>query len=157
MECLSYQADFQKDVEAFLKNVFDSFGFRWEPENKDADTRRISEVYQKRGEFWTLWEGDQIVGSIALRVLTDKVGEIKRFYMLPEYRSLGFGNLLLRTALQEAPRFGFEKLRLDTTSRSLAGIHLFRKYGFQEIPRYNDNSQAEFFFEIGLVSKKGYS
>jgi ribosomal protein S18 acetylase RimI-like enzyme len=75
---------------------------------------------------------------------------VKRFYLLSDYRDKGCGKKLLEKAIQTAPRFGFKRLRLDTTSRSAAAIHLFQKYGFKEITRYNDNPRAEFFFELIL-------
>ena len=150
MECLSFKPKFQNDLEIFLEKVFVSFGFQWLPDGKDADTRDIPNVYQKQGDFWLLRDGGRMIGSIALRALDHSTGEVKRFYLLPEYRRKGCGKRLLEKAIQTAPQFGFKKLRLDTTSRSTTAIHLFQKYGFKEIPRYNDNPRAEFFFELNL-------
>jgi hypothetical protein len=44
----------------------------------------------------------------------------------------------------------WKNLRLDTTSKSPAAISLFRKHGFVEIVRYNDDPFAEIFMELSL-------
>jgi hypothetical protein len=39
-------------------------------------------------------------------------------------------------------------VRLDTSSKSPVAIAMFRRRGFVEIPRYNDDPFAELFMEL---------
>jgi putative acetyltransferase len=151
MECLPYRAEFQKELEQFLVGPFLEIGIELDPEGQHSDLRRIPEFYQKTGDFWVLRDHGKIVGTIALRWIEDRTGEIKRFFVDSKKRGKGQGKLLLEKVIQSAPTFGFRKLRLDTNSKSPAAIHLFKKYGFRMIPRYNDEPDAEYFFEFTFV------
>jgi len=53
-------------------------------------------------------------------------------------------------SLEEARRLGCRSLRLDTESKLEAAVHLYRTYGFVEIPRYNDNRRADIWMERSL-------
>lgn len=46
--------------------------------------------------------------------------------------------------------FAFAHLRLDTIRNSGPALHLFEKHGFVEIPRYNENPDADLFMELDL-------
>jgi len=52
--------------------------------------------------------------------------------------------------LNEARRLGCRALRLDSESRLEAAVHLYRVYGFVDIPRYNDNRRADVWMERAL-------
>ena len=47
-------------------------------------------------------------------------------------------------------RLGCRALRLDSESKLEAAVHLYRAYGFAEIPRYNDNRRADIWMERPL-------
>ncbi|HVM32037.1 MAG TPA: GNAT family N-acetyltransferase [bacterium] len=151
MECLPYRAEFQSELEEFLLGPFKEIGEDLDLTGRHADLRRIPEFYQKTGDFWVLRDQGKIIGTIALRWIEDRTGEIKRFFVAPGKRGKGQGKTLLEKVIQSAPTFGFRKLRLDTNSKSPAANHLFKKYGFRLIPRYNDEPSAEYFFELTLV------
>jgi len=50
----------------------------------------------------------------------------------------------------EARRLGCHALRRDTQARLASAVHLYRAYGFTEIPRYNDNHRADIWMEPPL-------
>jgi ribosomal protein S18 acetylase RimI-like enzyme len=52
--------------------------------------------------------------------------------------------------LDEARGLGCRALRLDTQAKLEAAVHLYRAYGFSEIPRYNDNHRADIWMERSL-------
>lgn len=97
---------------------------------------------------------NKIVGTIALRKLTTDVAELKRFFVLQKYQGKGYGQELINVLTERAPEGGYSFLRLDTTSKSDKAIHLFRKNGFYEISRYNDDPFAEIFMELNLKTPK---
>ena len=96
------------------------------------------------------WVDDAEAGCVAVKALGEGVAEMKRLYVRPGYRGLGLGERLVR-AVVDASR-GFERLRLDTLPSMGSAIGLYRRLGFVEIGRYNDNPDAgALFFEI-LIS-----
>ncbi|MBL8577091.1 MAG: MarR family transcriptional regulator [Mesorhizobium sp.] len=90
------------------------------------------------------------VGCGALRRLDATAGEIKRMWVAPDVRGLGLSRRLLEALEAEARRAGMTRVVLDT-NRSLAEAQaLYRKAGYRETERYNDNSYADFWFEKDL-------
>jgi DNA-binding MarR family transcriptional regulator len=82
---------------------------------------------------------------------TDKAtGEIKRVWTAPSARGMGVARRVLRTLEAGARNMGLRTLRLDT-NRALTEAHaLYRKEGFLEIARFNDNHYADHWFEKRL-------
>jgi hypothetical protein len=47
---------------------------------------------------------------------------------------------------------GYTRMQLDTGSRQPEGLALYRSAGYHEIPRYNDNAYAGYWFERDLTA-----
>jgi len=89
----------------------------------------------------------QPVGCGALRKLDARTGEIKRMWVAPDARGRGLARRLLETLEQEARQAGLTHLRLDTNRVLVEAQSLYRKAGYHEIERYNDNPYAHLWFE----------
>ncbi|HYB42660.1 MAG TPA: GNAT family N-acetyltransferase [Candidatus Methylomirabilis sp.] len=94
--------------------------------------------------------GGEIVGTAAVRALAPGVGEIKRMWIRPRCQGRGLGRRLMSRCLEEARALGFRTLRLDTERRMEAALHLYRSFGFTEIPDYNGNRRAEVWMQRPL-------
>jgi ribosomal protein S18 acetylase RimI-like enzyme len=92
----------------------------------------------------------EIVGTAGLRSLNPGVGEIKRMWIRPGCQGRGLGRRLMSGCLEEARALGFRRLRLDTEHRLEAAFHLYKSYGFTEIPDYNGNRRAQIWMELKL-------
>lgn len=146
-----YQPDNQARLEAFFDEVWRSSQFPFDPEGAHSDLRLIPEIYQlKGGQFWLMWLSSEIIGAVALKFLSDGVGEVKRLNIHHQFRGYGLGDRLLRHSLTWATDMSFHTARLDTIRNPGPALHLFQKYGFIEIPRYNDNPHADLFMELQL-------
>jgi len=87
------------------------------------------------------------VGCGGLRRISRSTGEIKRVWTAPAARGLGVARRVLRMLETGARDMGLRTLRLDT-NRALTEAHaLYRKEGFREIARFNDNPYADHWFE----------
>ena len=84
-------------------------------------------------------EDDQFIGCVAIRRITDFIGELKRMYVKPGNQNKGIGQELLNKALLLAQKRNYERLRLDTLSDMLSAIRLYNQAGFYEIPAYYAN------------------
>ncbi len=77
-------------------------------------------------------------------------GEIKRVWTAPSARGVGVARRMLRALESSARAMRLKALRLDT-NRALTEAHaLYRKEGFREIARFNDNPYADHWFEKRL-------
>jgi GNAT superfamily N-acetyltransferase len=91
-----------------------------------------------------------VVGTAAVRMLEPGVGEIKRMWIRPAHQGKGLGRPLMDACLAAARALGCRLLRLDSERRLAAAVHLYRAYGFTEVPDYNGNRRAEIWMERAL-------
>ncbi len=87
------------------------------------------------------------VGCIALVPEGAGLGEIKRLWVAPDARGLGVAGTLVRFAERTALELGLVRLRLDTNRALTEAQDLYRRLGYREIGRYNDNPYAHHWFE----------
>jgi len=87
------------------------------------------------------------VGCGGLKIIEPGSGEIKRMWVDREARGLGIARRLLEALEAEAMRMGFGRVRLDTNRVLGEAQAMYRKAGYREIGRYNDNPYAHLFFE----------
>lgn len=82
--------------------------------------------------------GASVAGCVALRPIADRIGEMKRLYVRPPFRSLGLGKRLVEAVIHAAGQAGCAELRLDTLPSMASAQALYHRLGFVEIPAYND-------------------
>lgn len=123
-----------------------------DPEGLDHDIAHWQEEYDGRSGVLLLVvdPAGEVVGTAAVRVLEPGVGELKRMWLRPACQGRGLGRRLLDTSVLEARSLGCRALRLDSQTKLAAAVHLYRRNGFQEIPRYNDNPRADIWMERAL-------
>ena len=152
LELKQYIPSMQKSIESFFSICFPKLGWDYKPEGRHSDIVHIDEVYMRCGMFWCLFDYDDLIGTVAIYSLdeSNKVAEMKRLYLFPEYQGKGIGGLLFKTALDWAKTSKFQILRLDTRQDSFATRHLVEKHRFRRIEQYNKNAFAELFYELNL-------
>jgi ribosomal protein S18 acetylase RimI-like enzyme len=65
-------------------------------------------------------------------------------------RGLGIGRRMLEALEAEARALGLDTLRLETNSALAEAISLYRKAGYREVARFNDDPYAHHWFEKRL-------
>ena len=80
----------------------------------------------------------EAVACGALRRLSAEQAEIKRMYVVPEYRGQALGRRILEELERRAAAFGYTSLRLETGERQPAAVGLYRSFGYIRIPCYNE-------------------
>ena len=109
------------------------------------------ELDPPHGSFVVARAGGRAVGCGGVRTLAPGVGEIKRMWLHPDVRGRGAGRRLL-AALEDAARMlDHRVVRLDTSRHLGEAIGLYRSAGYREIERYNDNADADHWFEKHLA------
>lgn len=140
------------DARWCLNAYFAELAVRFEEGFDLARGNKISDAEMRppAGHFVVARLDGRPVGCGALLRLTDETAEIKRMWTAPAARGKGIARRMLQMLEQTAREAGFGRLVLDT-NRSLKEAHaLYRRQGFVEIARYNDNPYADHWFEKGL-------
>lgn len=92
------------------------------------------------GRFLVVIDGEQIIGSGAVRRLDKETAELKRMWLLEAYHGQGIGYRLIRQLFAFAREQGYIRVRLQTSPKQTRAIDFYRKLGFYEIPCYNDET-----------------
>lgn len=71
-----------------------------------------------------MFEGEIIIGAVAVNELDEKSCELKSLYLLKRYHGMGYGKRLIEKAIGYAKEWGYEKMYLDTLSESKRAIGL---------------------------------
>jgi putative acetyltransferase len=108
------------------------------PESKhalDLDDLRKPEI-----TFWSIVDGDTIVGCAAIKRLDDGHAEVKSMRTAPERKRSGIASLLLEHVITEAKQRGFARLSLETGSAEffLPARKLYEKFGFTYCQAFAD-------------------
>lgn len=152
MEIIAFRSDMQQSVGDFFEKCFSAVGIPYSPTDRHADIANIKQYYMQNGCFWCLFDNEVLIGTVAIRVIDieNKVIELKRMFVLPEYQGKGCGRMLLEYAIDYAREKRYNKICLDTRKQFSAAQHLYRSSGFRETEKYNDNERAELYFELVL-------
>jgi GNAT superfamily N-acetyltransferase len=122
-------------------------------EHMRADAMRLPGPYvPPRGGIWFAQAGDDAIGCVALRPITDDTGEVKRMYVDRAWRGRGVGRALLETLIAHARAAGYRQLRLGTIADMTAARSLYHSLGFVPIQRYRADEMVDTeFYELTLV------
>jgi len=108
-----------------------------------------SHYFENGGMFLVVLNGEQVIGSGALRRLDSETAELKRMWLLEAYHGQGIGYRLINHLLDFARKNGYVRIRLQTSPEQVRALGFYRKIGFYEIPSYNDDV-GEISMELNL-------
>jgi GNAT superfamily N-acetyltransferase len=94
------------------------------------------EVEAGRGMFVVASIGDTDVGCGAVRLIDDDVAELKRMFVVPEFRGRRIAAVVLCAREDETRALGANRVVLETGIRSPEALALYGRAGYHEIERF---------------------
>jgi putative acetyltransferase len=109
-----------------------------------------SHYFDDGGIFLVLIDESRVVGSGAIRRLSDDICELKRMWFLKEYRGRGLGKTMAQMLLDFAKKTGYKKIRLDLLNpqQQTQAIEFYQRMEFYAIAPYNDSFCTVFMEKI---------
>ncbi|RCX23814.1 putative acetyltransferase [Fontibacillus phaseoli] len=82
--------------------------------------------------FWSVWEGNELLGCGALKELDNQHAEVKSMKTSTAHLRKGVAKLMMEHLIHEAKRRGYVRLSLETGSMAAfePAKKLYEKYGF---------------------------
>ena len=109
-------------------------------QNYDEELRQLQEKYGlPYGRLYLALCGEEVAACIGLKKIDIQNCEMKRLYVRPKFRGKHIGNLLIQRIISDAREIGYAHMLLDTLPFLQSAVHMYKKYGFYEIPSYNDS------------------
>ena len=134
-------------VAAYVAELDERFPDGFEVGDLTAGTERLR---SPDGAFVVATSDGVPVACGGVQPIGDGAGEIKRMWVRPGWRGAGLGSRLLRHLEGVARDLGRTAVRLDTHGALTEAVEMYRRAGYREIERYNDNPYAQHFFTKDL-------
>ena len=132
-------------IAAYFAELAERFDLGFDPAR--SRPTNDDEFTEPNGTFLVAFLRGSPVGCVGLKLHGDDPAEIKRLWVSPTVRGLGLGARLLREVEAAAVRLGADTVRLDTNRTLTEAIALYRAHGYREIPDFNGEPYADFWFE----------
>ncbi len=104
--------------------------------------------------FWSVWDGDDLLGCGAMKELGPQWGEIKSMRTHPDHLGKGAGAAMLDYIIRVARGRGYKRISLETgsTESYMPAIALYKKRGFKNGGAFAGYGVSEFnqFFHLDL-------
>lgn len=98
--------------------------------------------FDKDGIFLVMTDGDQIIGTGAVRKIDHEICELKRLWLLFEYHGQGLGYRIMQELFTFAREKNYQLMRLETDrDYQNRAFDFYKRLGFYEIPRYSHNEE----------------
>ncbi|HHF2937469.1 GNAT family N-acetyltransferase [Vibrio diabolicus] len=90
--------------------------------------------------FWTGWDGEQLLGCVAMSQLEDGHAELKSMRTTPSARKQGVASRLLNHVIEQAKHQGIQRLSLETGAMAFfePAHRLYEKNGFAYCEPFGD-------------------
>ncbi|MCM2423693.1 GNAT family N-acetyltransferase [Streptomyces sp. RKAG293] len=95
------------------------------------------------GLFLVARQADTAVACAGLLLLPPATAEIRRVYTAPPARGQGIGALLLQELETRARELGVTRMRLDTRDDLVEARRMYARFGYEEVPAFNDDPHVD--------------
>lgn len=139
MNIVSYQDKYKKDFIA-LNLAWIKKYFKVEAQ----DVKMLNEVEDflaKGAAVYFAMEQDKVIATCMVVPIDNQVWEICKLATDEHYMGKGAGSAVLKASMNYAKEHGAKKLMIVTNTILSAAMHLYTKFGFQEVPI--DNMEYE--------------
>lgn len=153
LEILEAHADYLEEVRKLFAEYVTSLGISLDFQNFEIELAGLPGEYcPPNGRLLIAVSDGHIAGCVAMRKLKDRVCEMKRLYVRPQFQGLKIGRSLAASVIEAAKKMGYESMRLDTLPSMNSARSLYASLGFCEIPPYGYNPiEGTAFMELTLA------
>ncbi|WP_026914863.1 GNAT family N-acetyltransferase [Christiangramia portivictoriae] len=150
MEILNWDKKYAEEFEKMNLHWLNEF-FYVEPHDEEVLGNPEKFIIEPGGKIFYVKKDGSIVACVALMKIEDRVFELTKMAVKPAFRGQKIGHFLIEHALQFAKESGWSKLIIYSNRKLANAIHLYRKYGFKEIPIEKDNPYARGDIKMSLI------
>jgi putative acetyltransferase len=117
-----------------IRQILIEYGLPWQPDLADRDVIEVETHYLDRGgEFWVVELERKIIGTAAYYPVEQdpQSVEIRKMYLLSEFRGKGLGRYLLLQLEKAIANRGFTTIYVETASVLKEAVSLYEKNNYQ--------------------------
>lgn len=127
--------------ESSLSSVFRDLNLQWleeyfyvEPHDREL-LEHCEQVIVNKGGYIFFYQNNQgILGTFALIKISDDTFELGKMAVKPSERGKGIGQKMMQFCLDFSQGKGWKKLILYSNTSLENSIHIYKKFGFKQVP-----------------------
>jgi ribosomal protein S18 acetylase RimI-like enzyme len=133
LEIVRYSDEYAKDFRDLNVAWLEKY-FVIEPVDKELLSDPKKSIISKGGHIFFAKVGNEIAGTFALVKIGNGVFELAKMAVKECFIGMKIGNKMLEFCFEEAKRLKTDKIILYSNKKLQPAIHLYKKFGFQEVP-----------------------
>ncbi|WP_431241540.1 GNAT family N-acetyltransferase [Flavobacterium sp. P21] len=133
IEIIPFSPDLKEHIKTLNIAWLEKY-FRVEDKDKITLSNPQEEIIDKGGMIFYAKYNDEILGTVSLLKENDFTFELSKMAVSDKAQGLGIGNKLLEHCIKIAKEKDMKTLFLYSNTALLPAIHLYKKFGFKEIP-----------------------
>lgn len=137
MEILPYKAEFAEAFEALNLEWLETY-FYVEDYDREVLSKHYKYIIEPGGHIFSAVKDNKVYGVVALMRIEDDLFELTKMAVSPEARGQGIGQQLMQYCIDFAKSQSWRALLLYSNRKLENAIHIYRKYGFEEIEQEKD-------------------
>lgn len=132
-EIIPFSDELQDDIKTLNYEWLEKY-FRIEEGDRISLSNPKKEIIDKGGFIFYAKREGEIVGTASLLKKSGSVFELGKMAVSGKAQGHGIGTALLEHCIRFAEEQSIEKLILYSNTKLKSAIHLYKKYGFREVP-----------------------
>lgn len=133
VEVVGFDERFARDF-ADLNYEWIEKAYSVESHDREILDHPVEEIIEKGGQIFFAVVDGNAAGTVALIEMIDDAFELAKMAVSPNYRGLGLSNLLMDACIEYSRDQGKRRIILESNTKQVAAIKLYRKFGFVETP-----------------------
>ncbi len=133
VEIISYQPQYQSSFRDLNVEWLEKY-FYVEPVDEEVLQNPQKHIIAPGGNIFFARSPEGILGTVALMKIEDDVFELTKMAVTAAAQGKRIGQQLMQHAIDFARKQGWRRLIIYTNSRLINAVHIYRKYGFVDIP-----------------------
>jgi ribosomal protein S18 acetylase RimI-like enzyme len=122
-----------------------------EPMDEKILSEPKANIIDKGGYIYFAKVDDEVAGTFALLKVSDSTYELSKMAVDENFQGKKIGNAMLKFCIAQASELNIQKLVLYSNTKLKPAIHLYKKYGFKEVPlEHSEYKRSNIKMEITL-------
>ncbi len=113
----------------------------------ESDLLELKKLAPPMGRLLLVFAEKDVAGIGGFRTIRPGVGEVKRFYVRPNFRRRGLARCLIEQLIEDAREMQFHTLKLDAAPYSQSAKDLYRSAGFVKCDQYPESEAPKDFLD----------
>jgi GNAT superfamily N-acetyltransferase len=153
IEVVQYRDEYRKDFERLNREWIEEF-FTLEAPDREVFHDPRGKIIATGGQIFFVLEHGEPKGTCALVRESASTYELVKMGVAPSARGKGFGDLLMRAAIDFAVSAGAYEIVLSSNKKLHSALRLYEKHGFKPVPLVSDGRYQRVDIMMRLVLPK---